>query len=201
MKTKIMFLTMAYCIICCNSGLWAQIQSKKSLEGKYVREETLVISGVEVVETLSDDGMSIIKRPYQWFEGTAADKNKRTAIEKAQRVAFNNISRFVNNAIMQVSNGSATSCNNDTLDKFVSHWKQFSKSVIRGCEPFGDVVVEYEPKSKIYTVTCKVALRGDRLQEMLKQHKERVPIIVYTEDVEIYKQLNTTIVSTIQINH
>ena len=41
-------------------------------------------------------------------------------------------------------------------------------SILKGCGPYGDAVVEYNPKDGMYTVTAKVGMRGDRYAKLLE---------------------------------
>ena len=40
--------------------------SAKNLEGEKVAVETVVLQGIEMAETLSEDGSEIVTRPYTW---------------------------------------------------------------------------------------------------------------------------------------
>ena len=66
---------------------------------KTTTTKKIKLQGVEQVETLSDDGTSIKKRPYRWFADIAEADNEATAIEMAQLEAYANISRVIENIV------------------------------------------------------------------------------------------------------
>ena len=53
-----------------------------------------------MAETLSDDGMEIVKRPFKWFAGIGESDDKQIAIEIAQREAQSAVSRIIRNEVI-----------------------------------------------------------------------------------------------------
>ena len=59
----------------------SRIEKATSLEGESVVVETVKMTGIEMVDALSDDGMKMIKVPYKWYAGIGKANDKQTAIE------------------------------------------------------------------------------------------------------------------------
>lgn len=141
--------------------------NETSLEGEIVNVETVQMQGIEMAQTLNDDGTEMISRPYKWFAGIGKADNKQVAIELAQREAYATISRVLTNAVWdQAKRGNAAN-NGKVVQALTSLWEQVSSTIQSGCEPFGDMEIEYSPSTRMYNVTAKVAIRGDRFNQLL----------------------------------
>lgn len=183
------------------SSASAQVYNTRNLEGDCVRTQSIRTTGIEMVRTLSNDGTKIIEMPYVWFSGSAQVNNKQMAIEIAQREAFSAISRTVTNAVYDASEKYAEVCNERMNSVVASYWSQVSQSVIRGCEPFGDTVVEYDRNTGVYNVTAKVAMRGDRYTKMLEDAKQHKPANLTPTEINIFNNINIEVVNILQVNN
>ncbi|MBQ7856977.1 MAG: hypothetical protein IJ348_07705 [Alistipes sp.] len=177
----------------------AQIRNEINQELEFARVETGATSGVEMVEDLSSDGLSIVKVAYKWFSGTAVADNKRIAIEMAQRDAYNTISRAVEQEVNQVADGYGSSCNGNTREAATSYWRQVSSSIIRGCAPLGDTNVEYIPSSGMYKVTAKMGMRGDRYNKMLDGAAQHRPAGLTPTELNVFMQISVAVVQNIKV--
>ena len=145
----------------------SRIEKGKSLDGEKVVVETAKLSGIDMVESLSEDGTKIKKVAYKWYAGIGKANDKQTAIEMAELEARATISRIVENAVMTTGERGTLANNGDVQKALSTHWQQVSRSIQKACEPFGDTKIEYRPSTKMYTVTAKVGMRGDKFQQML----------------------------------
>ncbi len=172
----------------------------KSLENESVRTVELETQGIEVVECLSDDGTELIKRPYIWYAGTGTADNKQVALELAQREAYATLSRTLNNAVMDSAERATASLNEKTKIALKSHWEQVSSSLLKGCTPFGNAKVEYNPKTGIYTVTAKIGIRGDQYNKLLKSAGSFEPQDLEKSELEQFLQANQAIIDAVKPN-
>ncbi|MCM1169399.1 MAG: hypothetical protein NC324_05630 [Bacteroides sp.] len=152
---------------CGNSKHYAKpeetrIESARNLEGNKVRVMDEIMDGTEEVKTLSEDGTKMVTVPYRWFAGKATADDRQTAIEMARRDAHNTVSLTLNNVVQSVAEKGGLEVNKRVQEALKTYWKQVSTSVISGCEPYGAVRVEYDPVRRMYEVTARVAIRGDR---------------------------------------
>ena len=152
--------------------------SKKMAQTTYSNETTMTgdnvvvtqikTSGVEMVDDLSADGTRIEKVVYRWYSGTGIANNKQVAITLAQQEATATISRTLNNIVKDEAERGNVVNNGNVQQALTQHWEQISMSILKGCGPFGDAVVEYNPKDGMYTVTAKVGMRADRFAKLLE---------------------------------
>ncbi len=173
----------------------SRIDTKKSLEGENVSVETAKLQGIDMVDDLSEDGLTIRKVAYKWYAGIGKANDKQTAIEIAEREARATISRVIENMVEdQAKRGSLT--NNGEVQKAVSsYWKQMSKSIQNACEPFGDTKIEFSPTTKMYTVTAKVGVRGDKFQQMLNNAGNYKPNNLSGKDLDSFIEVNNSIMN------
>lgn len=171
-----------------------------SLEGEKVNVETVKLSGIEMAEALNDDGTDMIKRPYKWFAGIGKADNKQMAIELAQREAYATISRVLNNAVLDQAKRGNVANNGRVQQALTSHWKQVSASLVKACEPFGNTSVEYSQSTKMYTVTAKVAVRGDRFNQLLNTAGDFKPSDLSGDDLNQFIQTNKSIMEAARGN-
>ena len=175
-------------------------QNATSLEGNKVVVEEIKVHGVEIVETLSEDGTEIIKRPYKWYAGTGTADNKQIAIEMAQSEAYAIISRALNSAVLAESERGALVNNDKVQIALRSHWEQVSTSLIKGCEPFGNVSVEYNPENGMYTATAKVGIRGDKFNALLANAGNFQPSDLSKDELEQFVATNKSIIEAAKGN-
>lgn len=136
---------------------------------------TLKLQGVEMVETMSDDGTSMIKRPYRWFAGIGEADVESLAVEMAQEEAYACISRVIENIVTAEAERAALSVNGHVEKALKSYWKQVSNSVMKACEPFGDTESVYDKETKMYQVTAKVGIRGDKYVKLIGAASDAKP--------------------------
>lgn len=173
----------------------SRIEKDKSLEGDKVAVETTKLQGTDNVEELSEDGMSIVKRPFKWYAGIGKANDKQAAIELAEYEARAQVSRIIENAVMTEAER-GTLINNGEVQKAVkSHWKQVSTSIQNACEPIGDTKIEYNPTTKMYQVTSKVGIRGDRFQQLLNAAGNFKPSNLSGTDLQQFIDVNNAIMN------
>ena len=196
MKTKLILLVALFAFV--STTVSAQVQRVRDERGHVVYEHNDVVTGFEVAQALSPDGTKLIEMPYKWFAATATADDEQVAIELAQRDAFAIISRVVSNAVYDVSERYATVCNDKVREYVKSYWEQFSQSVIRGCEPFGSVKIDYDPCTRNYTATARVAMRGDRYNKLLGEYEEARPAELTGAEVNIFTEINVAVISILK---
>ncbi len=206
MKKIICLASCLILLVSCGSTKQAQssVYSTKttdtSLEGETVIKETMRMQGIEMSESLSEDGTKIIQIPYQWFAGIGKADNKQMAIEIAQREAYATISRFLTNAVMDGAKKGNVSNNAKVLASLNSHWEQVSNSLIKGVEPFGDVTIEYSPSTRMYSATAKVAVRGDKFNELINNAGNFQPTDLSGDELKQFIEVNKTIMEAARGN-
>lgn len=164
-----------------------------SLEGEKVVIAEMQLSGIEMAETLNEDGTDIIKRPYKWWAGIGETDDQQVSIELAQREAYSTISRIFGNLVKDESERGNVVTNKKVQQALKSHWEQLSASIQKGCEPFGKTIVEYNPSTKLYKVTAKIAVRGDHYNQLLKTAGEFKPEGFNEEELEQFIKTNKAI--------
>lgn len=160
----------------------------------------LKLNGVEMVETMSDDGMSMIQRPYRWFAGMAEADVESVAVEMAQLEAYAAISRVIENIVMAKAERGTVAVNGKVQKALKSYWEQMSMSIQKACEPFGDAVSVYNPEEKMYQVTAKVGIRGDRYVKMLDGAKDAKPEGLNAEETKEFVEINDAIIDAAKGN-
>jgi hypothetical protein len=161
---------------------------------------TLKLQGVEMVETMSDDGMSVIKRPYRWFAGMAEADVQSVAVEMAQLEAYATISRVIENIVMTKAERGTVVVNGKVQQALKSHWEQMSMSMQKACEPFGDTEVNYNSETGMYEVIAKVGIRGDRYVKMLDGAKDAKPAGLNAQETKEFVEINETIIDAAKGN-
>ncbi len=207
MKKVVLFISSIVLLLSCGttkSTMAPAVDSERktvtSLEGQQVVSETVKLSGIEMAEALNDDGTDMIKRPYKWFAGIGKADNKQVAIEHAQREASATISRVLNNAVKDGAERGNVVNNGRVQQALTSHWEQFSTSLQKACEPFGNTTIEYDPSTKMYQVTAKVAIRGDRFNQLLKTAGDFKPADLTGDDLEQFIETNKAIMEAAKGN-
>ena len=178
----------------------SQINTQKSLEGDKVTVETTQLQGIDKVDDLSEDGLSMVKVPYKWYAGIGKANDKQTAIEIAEREARANIARVIE-TMVKTEGERGTLVNNGDVQKAIKlHWEQVSSSLQNACEPFGGTKIEFNPTSKMYVVTAKVGIRGDRFQKMLNNAGNFKPSNLSGKDLDDFIQVNKSIMNAAKGN-
>lgn len=194
----------ALVLVGCGSSKDLAVESRTekatSLEGEKVVVENTKLQGIEMVDDLSDDGTKMVKVAYKWYAGIGKANDKQTAIEMAELEARATISRVIENAVMAETERGTVANNGDVQKALTSHWKQFSMSIQNACEPLGDTKIEYSPSTKMYTVTQKVGIRGDKFQQMLNSAGNFKPNTLSGEDLEEFVEANKSIMNAAKGN-
>jgi len=178
----------------------SKINSQKSLEGDNVIVETAKLQGVDMVEDLSEDGRSMVKVPFKWYAGIGKANDKQTAVEFAEREARATISRIIENMVLDQAERGTVANNGEVQKALTSHWEQVSRSLQNACEPFGNTKIEYNPSNRMYTVTAKVGIRGDRFQQMLNNAGNFKPNNLSGKELEDFIEVNKAIMNAAKGN-
>lgn len=207
---KILFMTVAAILLLSSCGtskkaaMAPAVESVKTtmtnLEGEKITMQTIQLTGIEMSETLNEEGTGTIKRPYKWFAGIGKADNKQMAIELAQREAYGTISRVLNNAVMDQAERGNVANNGRVQQALTSHWKQVSVSLEKACEPFGNTTIEYNPSTRMYEVTAKVGIRGDRFNQLLNTAGNFKPSDLSGDELELFIQTNKSIMEAARGN-
>ena len=183
-----------------NMAVQSNVDKQKSIEGEKVVVETTKLQGIDMVEDLNEEGTKIIKIPYKWFAGIGKANDKQTAIEMAELEARATISRVIENAVLAQSERGTVANNGEVQKALTSHWQQVSMSVQNACEPFGDTKIEYSPSTKMYTVTAKVGIRGDKYQQLLNNAGNYKPNSLSGKDLDDFIEVNKSIMNAAKGN-
>jgi hypothetical protein len=178
----------------------SRIDKERSLEGEKVVVETTKLYGTEMVEALNEDGTKMVKVPYKWYAGIGKANDKQTAIEMAELEARATISRIIENAVLAESERGTVANNGDVQKALTSHWKQVSATIQNACEPIGDTKIEYSPSTKMYTVTAKVGIKGERFQQLLNSAGNFKPSNLSGDDLEKFIETNKSIMNAAKGN-
>ena len=176
-------------------SLESTVKTQANLEGEQVRIEEKKYQGLEMSEALSDDGTSMIQRPYKWYAGVGIADNKQVDIEIAQREEYSTISRIISNAVMDNAKRGNVINNGELQQAITTHWEQFSTSLQRACEPFGNTTIEYNTSTKKYTATAKIAIRGDRFTQLLNTAGNFKPTGFSGTELDQFIEINKAIMA------
>lgn len=163
-------------------------------------KKTLKLQGVEMVETLSSDGMSMVKLPYRWFAGIAKADDEGTAVEMAQLEAYTTVSRVIENVVTAKAERGANVVNGKVQQALKSHWEQMSMSIQNACEPFGETEVNFDSETGMYEVIAKVGIRGDRFVKILDGDKNAKPEGLTGDDLQQFIDANNAIIDAAKGN-
>lgn len=195
----IMAVIAIFMLASCGSSKPTAVESKiektRSVEGDKVMVETAERHGVDMIETLSDDGTKMVKKPYRWFSGIGTADDEQMAIEIAEHEARAEVSRTIETMVMATAEKGALVNNQQVQAALTSHWKQVSSSILNGCEPIGAVKVEYNKKNHMYKATAKVGMRGDRFQQLLNQAGSYKPANLSGKDLDQFIETNQAIIN------
>ena len=171
----------------------SRMETRTGLEGETVSVETTKLTGIEMAEALSEDGTKMVKVPYKWYAGIGKANDKQTAIEMAELEARATISRLIENIVAAESERGSIVADGEVQKALLLHWKQMSMSIQNACEPFGETKIEYSPSTKMYSVTTKVGIRGDKYQQMLKNAAGYTPDNLNDKDKKQFDEVNKSI--------
>lgn len=176
-----------------------RIDNQKSLEGEKVAVETTKMQGIDMVDDLSEDGLSMRKVAFKWYAGIGKANDKQTAIELADREARATISRIVQNMVKDEAERGTVANNGEVQKALKSHWEQVSLSLQNACEPFGDTKIEYNPATRMYTATAKVGIRGDKFQQMLNNAGNFKPNTLSGKELNDFIETNKSIMNAAKV--
>ena len=176
-----------------------RLDKQKSLEGENVAVETTKMQGIDMVDDLSEDGLSIRKVAFKWYAGVGKANDKQTAIELADREARATISRVVQNMVKDEAERGTIANNGEVQKALKSHWEQVSLSLQNACEPFGDTKIEYNPSTRMYTATAKVGIRGDKFQQMLNNAGNFKPNTLSGKELNDFIETNKSIMNAAKV--
>lgn len=196
----IAILMLASCGSTKNTAVQSTIDKSTSLEGEKVVVETVKLYGIDMMETLNEDGTKMIKMPFRWFAGIGKADDKQTAIEIAESEARATISKVIENMVMENTERSSLVNNGEVQKAITSHWKQVSMSIQNACEPIGDTKIEFSPSQKMYTATTKVGIRGDRYQQLLNTASNFKPNNLSGADLDQFTKTNQSIINAAKGN-
>ena len=165
----------------------------KTLEGGKVMAEENARTGYEMVDALNEAGTKLEKIAYKWFAGDAEADNKSIAIEMAHSEARAEVSRSVLTIAQTEGERGALVNNGKVQQALKSYWDQVSRSVQKGCEPFGNAIIEYDKKTGMYKVRAKVGMRGDLYKEMLRTAGQK-PTTLSGEELREFEEINASII-------
>ena len=177
-------------LLLCTMGTTAQNTTKT----------TLKLQGVEMVETISDDGASMIKRPYRWFAGMANADVQSIAVEMAQLEAYATISRVIENTVMAKAERGTVVVNGKVQQALKSHWEQMSMSIQNASEPFGDTEITFNEQTGMYEAIAKVGIRGDRYVKLLDGAKDTKPEGLTGNELKQFNEANDAIIDAAKGN-
>lgn len=178
----------------------SRIEKGTSLEGANVVVETAKLQGIDMSEGLSEDGTKIVKVAYKWYAGIGKANDKQAAIEMAELEARATISRIIENAVATNAERGTLINNGDVQKALTSHWQQVSRSIQNACEPYGDTKIEFNPATKMYTVTQKVGMRGDKFQQMLNNAGNFKPSGLSGKALDDFIKVNQDIMNAAKCN-
>ena len=165
-----------------------------------ITKTTLKLQGIEMKESMNEDGSAIIQRPYRWFAGMAVADVQNIAVEMAQLEAYATISRVIENAVQTKAERGTLAVNGKVQQALKSHWEQVSMSIQNASEPFGDAEVSYNNETGMYEVIAKVGIRGDRYVKLLDGAKDTKPEGLTGDDLQQFTDANKAIIDAAKGN-
>jgi len=165
-----------------------------------ITKTTLKLQGIEMKESMNDDGTAIIQRPYRWFAGIATADMQAIAVEMAQMEAYATVSRVIENIVTAKAERGTLAVNGRVQMALKSYWEQRSSSIQKACEPFGETGVAYNSDTGMYEAIAKVGIRGDRYVKLLDEAKDAKPEGISGEDLKQYMEANNSIIDAAKGN-
>lgn len=170
------------------------------VKAQNIKKTTLKLQGIEMKESMNDDGTAIIQRPYRWFAGMASADMQAMAVEMAQMEAYATVSRVIENIVKAKAERGTLSVNGKVQMALKSYWEQKSTSIQKACEPFGETDVTFNSDTRMYEVTAKVGIRGDRYVKLLDEAKDAKPEGLTGDDLEQFIDANNAIIEAAKGN-
>lgn len=201
-------LTLTISIVAIMSLMYACGSSKKTSETSenktQPRDKVVTLSayqdmGVSEFDALSEDGTSIVKKPFVWFTGIGKASEKQTAVELAQREAYATISRVITNAVLDQAERANIANDGVVKQALTQHWQQISSSVLKGCTPVGSSVIEYDTSTKMYNVTSKVGIPGSLYKKMMQEATSFKPDNLNKEQMDEFIDINKSIRESVDL--
>lgn len=165
-----------------------------------VTKSTLKLQGIEMKESMNEDGTALVKRPYRWFAGIGTADDKGVAVEMAQLEAYATVSRVIENAVKSNAERGALSDNGKVQKVIQSYWEQKSQSIQKACEPFGETEVTYNSDTGMYEAIAKVGIRGDRYVKLFDEAKNAKPEGLTGDDLKEFVNVNNAIIDAAKGN-
>lgn len=185
---------------CGSSKQTVSEQPVNNQKNEKVITTTRTTSGIEMVDALSEDGTKIVKVPYKWYSGIGSADVEQVALQLAQQEAYATVSRVFNNIVSDEAERGNIANNGRVQQALQQHWEQMSLSVLKGCEPIGDAVVEYDTEERMYKVTAKVGMTGARFNELLKNAQNFKPEGLNEEEMQEFVEINKSIMEAAKGN-
>lgn len=202
-KTMFMALAVILAFAACKSAQQMPadtMQKNVSQEGEKVITLNTKVWGIVEADALNEDGTKIVKKPYVYWTGRGIADNKQAAIELAQSEAYAEISRTVMKAVQDETKRGNVVNNGQVQQALTQYWEQFSTTVLHGCTPFGDAVIEYSPSTKMYSVKAMVAIEGSKYNELLQSSLQVKPNTLTGEDLQEFIEINKNIMEAAKGN-
>lgn len=174
--------------------LGALLATTGCLSAQNITKKSLKLQGTEMVETLSNDGTSMVKLPYRWFAGMAKADEESVAVEMAQLEAYATISRVLENVVTAKAERGTVVVNGKVQQALKSHWEQMSMSIQKACEPFGETEVSFNEQTGMYEAIAKVGIRGDRYVKLLDGAKDTKPEGLTGNELKQFNEANDAII-------
>lgn len=165
-----------------------------------ITKTTQKLQGIEMKESMNEDGTAIIQRPYRWFAGIGRADMQNVAVEIAQLEAYATISRVLENAVQAKAERGTLAVNGKVQQALKSHWEQVSMSIQNASEPYGDTDVTFNSETGMYEVIAKVGIRGDRYVKLLDRAKETEPEGLTGDNLKQFVDVNNAIIEAAKDN-
>lgn len=172
----------------------AMRQQTVSLEGETVIKEVRKSSGVAMAESLSEDGLQVVQHAYRWFAGSYTADNEKLAKTAAKAEARAEVSRSILSIVKTNSEAAGMAVDAKVHETLTTYWKQQGSTILNGCEDFGEVEVEYNPSTRMYKATAKVAMRGDRYNKVMESAGSHRPQNLSEKELDDFIALNKKII-------
>lgn len=169
-------------------------QQTVSLEGETVIKEVRKSSGVAMAESLSEDGLQVVQHAYRWFAGSYTADNEKLAKTAAKAEARAEVSRSILSIVKTNSEAAGMAVDAKVHETLTTYWKQQGNTILNGCEDFGEVEVEYNPSTRMYKATAKVAMRGDRYNKVMESAGSHRPQNLSEKELDDFIALNKKII-------
>lgn len=153
------------------------------------------LSGIEMYESISDDGAKLVKKTFKWYAGFGESNVEAVAIEMAVKDAYARHSRALIEAAIEAETGTnAEPTGYGNVEKLLeSYWKQVYDSVSQVCETMYTPQSAYNEELGKYKVMVKVGIRGDRLLVFKDWVAKIKPEGITSNDLQTFIDVNNII--------